>query len=186
MFYALRALNDLTTANFGLLIAYLLPGFTFLWGVGVVSTTIRNWLGTVPENAPTVGGFLYLTVASVAAGLLVSTVRWLIVDTVHHATGVQRPSWNFAKLHIHREAFESIILSQYRYYQWYGGMLVASIFTYAMERTLGDWQNFSWPVDFLFLALEVILFLGSRDTLQKYYRRTEAIFACGAEKPTGS
>ncbi len=54
-------MQDVSTRNFGLLIAYLLPGFTTLWGLSYVSETIRLWLGSPPTSLPTAGGFLYVT-----------------------------------------------------------------------------------------------------------------------------
>jgi hypothetical protein len=78
----------LTDSSFGLTIAYLLPGFTTLCGVAVVSPTVRVWLGATATDSPTLGGFLYVTVGSLTAGLFLSTLRWLILDTVHHWSGV--------------------------------------------------------------------------------------------------
>src|SRR5947209_5196133 len=84
--------------NFGLLIAYVLPGFTALWGISLVTDRLGPWLFHPPADPPTVGGFLYVTLASVVAGLTVSTVRWLIIDVVHHQTGLRPPPRDFARL----------------------------------------------------------------------------------------
>ena len=75
--------------DFGLLIAYVLPGFVALWGGTYVSESLRTWIGSSATEGPTLGGFLYMTVGSIAAGLTVSTVRWMVIDTLHHATGVR-------------------------------------------------------------------------------------------------
>ena len=75
-------MKELSVANFGILIAYVLPGFTALWGVSYFSETVQVWLGSSAGDAPTVGGFLYVTLAAVGAGMTVSTVRWMIVDTI--------------------------------------------------------------------------------------------------------
>src|SRR6266511_2637234 len=91
-------MQSVTNDNFGLLIAYMIPGLIVVWGVGYVSPTVANWLGAAPPDAPTVGGFLYITIASVAAGLIVSAVRWLLIDTLHHWTGIRPPDWDFARL----------------------------------------------------------------------------------------
>src|SRR5438093_134632 len=52
--------RDVTSENFGLLIAYLLPGFVALWGVSPAVPGAGAWLAAPPVGAPTVGGFLYL------------------------------------------------------------------------------------------------------------------------------
>ena len=110
-------MRDVTNQNFGLLIAYVLPGVTALWGASYLSPTVRVWLGSAPADAPTVGGFLYLTIAAVAAGLIASTVRWAVVDTLHHVTGIPRPTWDFSRLQSNISAFNLIVEHQYRYYQ---------------------------------------------------------------------
>ena len=63
------SVKDVTTNNFGLLIAFVLPGFVLLWGMAPYSSTISEWLGQATSNAPTVGGFLYVTLASVGLGV---------------------------------------------------------------------------------------------------------------------
>ena len=84
-------MKEVSTSNFGLLIAFVLPGFTALWGAAYISPVLRSWLVGSGMTGPTVGGFLYVTLASVAAGLTVSTVRWAVIDTIHHWTGLTQP-----------------------------------------------------------------------------------------------
>ena len=165
-------MRDVSTRNFGLLIAYLLPGFTTLWGLSYVSDTIRSWLGSPPTNSPTVGGFLYVTLASIALGLTASTIRWLIIDRIHHWTGVPRPRWDFSRLQANVAAFETLVEIHYRYTQFYGGALVSLTFVYLTRRvSLGFWSTPFASTDLGFLMLAVVFFLGSRDTFRKYVVR---------------
>src|ERR1043166_3090482 len=133
--------------DFGLLIAYVLPGFLALWGGTAVSPVLRAWFGTPPANAPTVGGFLSLTVASIAAGLTVSTVRWLLVDTLHHRTGIPPPPWDFSALERNVTAFGVLIEIHYRYYQWYANALVALVWVYGARRWAAGFFSapLGWP-----------------------------------------
>jgi len=71
----------LSNDNFGPLIAYLVPGTIVLLGLSQFSPAVRVWFAATPADAPTVGGFLYLTLASLAAGMTVSALRWALVDT---------------------------------------------------------------------------------------------------------
>lgn len=165
-------MNDVSTKNFGLLIAYLLPGVTALWGIGYISETVRAWLGTPPTNTPTVGGFLYVTLASIAAGLTVSTIRWAIIDTIHHCTGVPRPKWDFSRLQANVAAFEVTVEHKYRYAQFYGNGLISLVFVYLTRRfSLGFWSTPVGWIDVAFFLLAVILFAGSRDTFRRYILR---------------
>ena len=123
-------MNVLTDSSFGLTIAYLLPGFTSLWGLAVLSPTIRSWLGTPSSDAPSLGGFLYVTVASLTAGLILSTLRWLILDWLHTSTGLKPPRRDFSRLQEQGAAFSILVADLYRYYQFYGNMMFAVAFTY--------------------------------------------------------
>jgi hypothetical protein len=168
--------RDVSSDNFGLLIAYLLPGFAALWGVRLFVPGVDAWLAASPDAAPTVGGFLYVTLGSVAAGMLVSTLRWAVLDTLHHRTGIPQPSWDFARFPANVAAFDSLVQDHYRYYQHYGNMLVALAFVYASSTWVhpglaghSGWRHVA------FLVSGIVLYLGSRDALRKYYERTAAI-----------
>ncbi len=108
----------------GLLIAYVLPGFTLLWGVSSAIDGLAPWLGSATEM-PSVGGFLYVTVASVGVGLTLSTIRWLIIDPIHHRTGIHRPTWDFSRLGENVQAFRVLVEVHYHYYLFHANTLVA-------------------------------------------------------------
>src|SRR5690349_516816 len=110
------ASHDPSITNFGLFIAYVLPGFTALQGLPFPANHAAAW-GT--EGGATLSGFLSGTVEAVAVGLTVSTVRWLVIDTVHHRTGLKPPAWDFARLERSVEAFELLVHIHYRYYKFY-------------------------------------------------------------------
>jgi hypothetical protein len=168
-------MTDVTRANFGYLIAYVLPGLLIVVKVSAYSATVRSWLGATPVDAPTVAGFLYVTLASVGAGLVVSALRWLVLDTIHHHTGVPRPYWDFSKLPRALAAFEGAVEAHYRYAQFYGNSLVALVIA-----TIGGlpFVHTITVSPFVLtgatLALAALLFVASRDALQKYYDRTSA------------
>jgi hypothetical protein len=178
-------LGDLTSENFGLLIAYLLPGFVLLWGARPLLPGVEVWLATSPGTAPTVGGFLYVTLGSVAAGMFVSALRWAVIDTLHHRTGIAPPPWDFAKFSANAAAFDSLVQDHYRYYQHYSNMLVALGLAYAARAWAGGvfpgqggWRDVG------FLVIGAVLYLGSRDSLRKYYQRTASILGSGLVAPS--
>lgn len=182
-----RPVKPVSSNTFGLLIAYILPGALVLWGLSFVSQTIRTWLGTSPSESPTVGGFLYVTLASVGAGLTVSTVRWMVLDSINHRTGIPRPQWDFSRLQKNIAAFDRIVEDQYRYFQFYGNTFVSIIVVYVARRagigysqTLADWM------DALLLALACVFFLGSRDTYRKYVLRGNMLLGRTAPPQRGA
>ena len=156
-------MEQVTRTNFGLLIAYLIPGFIALVGMSFLSDTIRAWL--VGHDAVTIGGFLYSTIAAMVVGLMCSTVRWIAIDTLHHRTGIRRPEWNFADLQENLEAYLLLEENHYRYYQFYGNSLIAWAIGYGSWRysvTDRPWQS----ADLAFMVIAMLLYLGSRDTLR--------------------
>ena len=90
-------MTPVTDRSFGILIAYLIPGFLTVQAMQQHSPTLRAWFGAAENAEPTVGGFLYVSVVSFAAGLLASTVRWLLLDTFHERTGIRKPAWDFSQ-----------------------------------------------------------------------------------------
>lgn len=166
------SVTTVSDANFGPLVAYLVPGATVLAGLSPFVPILSEWFAASPTDAPTIGGFLYLTVASLAAGMTVSAVRWVVVDTLHAWTGIRRPSLDFSRLEKNAEAFSLLIDIHYQHYLFYSNALVAVAFTYGCYRVrLGGFLPFGW-LDLAFVALEIVFFTTSRDTLRKYYART--------------
>lgn len=165
-------MRDISAANFGILVAYILPGFFVVLSTSPFSETLSFWLGKTSACSPSLGGFLFIGLGSLAAGLVASTFRWLILDSIHHRTGIRSVEWDFGKLREGFEAFEFVVESSYRYYQFYGNMLVAVIYCWCCARInngLGD--RLFEPLDAVVALINVVLFLGSRDTLRKYYLR---------------
>ena len=107
-------MQNVTNANFGPLIAYLVPGATALWGISEFYPALRSWFAVVPMQTPTIGGFLYLTVASIACGMVISAIRWAVVDTFHRVTGLPPPKLDFSKLGPNVEAYSLLIEIHYQ------------------------------------------------------------------------
>ena len=165
-------MKDVTSNNFGVLIAYLVPGATALWGLSSFSPAFRSWFAATPTDAPTISGFLYLTVASLAVGMTVTAIRWACVDLVHSVTGLKAPDLDFSQLPGKVDAYNLLIEIHYRHYQFYANMFVATAITWICHRiTMESKCQLSW-IDPTFVLVEAIFFLTSRDTLRKYLNRT--------------
>ena len=176
-------MRDVSPFNFGLAAAYLVPGFVVLWGASYLLPIVRTWLALPPDNLPTVGGLLYVTVASLAAGTTASAVRWALFDTLHHHTGVVPPRWDFAALPEKLDAFQTLIEIHYRYYQLHANLLVALAFAYAARLSATPWRAYHVGiVDLGFVVVSIVLYFGSRDALRKYYRRAGELLSKSSER----
>ena len=177
-------MKDVTSNNFGVLIAYLVPGATALWGLSSFSPSLRAWFAATPRDAPTISGFLYLTVASLAVGMTVTAIRWACVDLVHAATGLKTPDLDFSQLPGKVDAFNLLIEIHYRHYQFYSNMFVATAITWICHRfSILPRCQISWT-DLGFLLVEAIFFLTSRDTLRRYYSRTQQLLSDESQSET--
>lgn len=157
----MSAQSDAST-NFGSLIAYVLPGYTALRGLPLPAAPTITW---TPAPDCNLGGFLSGTLQAIAVGLTVSAVRWMLIDTLHHRTGLRPPNWNWARLEKSSSAFELLVHIHYRYYKFYANMVIALIWAFLN----GGYASGRWSIAYALLAL---LFLAaSRDALQKYYDR---------------
>ena len=168
-------MKDVSPGNFGVLIAFVLPGFIVLWGVSYFSATVRLWLSGA-GTSPSIGGFMFGTLASVAAGVTVSTVRWLVIDKIHHWTGLRQPPWNFSRLGRNVDAYNVLNDIHYKFYLFHANGLIALIFVYVARRA--HQGIFTAPVGWFDLGLallSVVLFVGSRDMLRKYYTRVSQL-----------
>ncbi|MBL8827245.1 MAG: hypothetical protein JNM18_09685 [Planctomycetaceae bacterium] len=168
-------MTELSGKNFGLLIAYVLPGFVLLYGLQPVSSAINGWLSVSPTIPASIESLFFVTVASTAAGMTVSAVRWLLIDSLHHVTGLRRPVWDDAKLQQNIDAFDAIVEAHYRYYQFYANTLIALPILFAVAlATKQAWARTPLPLA-AFGVIEITFLAMSRDTLRKYYRRTSRL-----------
>ncbi len=159
--------------QFGFVIAYLIPGFIVVNGIGEVSPTVANWLAV--STNPTIGGFFYIVLLSLLVGLTCSTVRWLCLDSFHRWRGLKPTKWEMERLSKNIEAFDLIVSYHYRYYQFYGNVLVAVPVTLALfGYTSGPSQIESITI-VIVVAFELLFFVGSNDSFRKYVHRSNEL-----------
>lgn len=159
--------------QFGLMIAYLLPGFIALGGVALIVPSVARWLQPLDfEGLSGIGPPVYAVLSAIAAGMICSCVRWLLIDHTLHAMGVRSPRWNPSQLESHLASFNYLVESHYRYYQFYANTIVAIAWTYLLHRSIGTVDMLGPGTDMGVLILCAVLFAGARDSLSKYYNRT--------------
>jgi len=174
-------MKEITDKNFGLIIAFLLPGFLLLWLMSlsdIGNAEISAWLKSFSD--PSVSGFLYVTLASLTLGLVISAIRWAVVDHLLECSfrlfGKPLPKINFSKLKDPDKfaAFQGVNENHYRYYQYYSNTLAAivvgSLIYLARGKEMAS--HLTWVS---VVVLILMLLAASADCLFKYHARASEI-----------
>jgi hypothetical protein len=167
------------TQQFGVVIAFLLPGFILLWAVQIHSSVVRLWLqGAMNPGAaegPTGGSFLLAAIASLALGMLVSGFRWIVYDCILFGWILQdvRPKRiSFSALSKHLPAVSILIENHYRYFQYYANSSVA-----LGVAGLISIRQLSILHGLLIVVIEVVMGAAARDSWNKYYDRLTMVLS---------
>lgn len=169
---------DATIRGFGLLIAFLLPGFLVIFGYSLLVPALSDWLLTTSAaQGPSVGGFLFSTLASLMVGLLISAVRCVTVDPfLYYVTCLPKPQQKNESLGEadKLKGFEAAIENHYRYFQCYSHSWIASIVVVTGIIYIHPEWNLCYVV-IATLILSVVLIWVSREELRSYNDRIRAI-----------
>lgn len=160
-----------STNQFGLMIAYLLPGFIGLAGIAPLAPAVGGWLSTGAHADAGVGPPIYAVLAATTLGMILSAFRWLLIDHLHHWTGLKPPRADFDRVAERLSAFTYAVEHNYRYYQFVANSLVAVVWAYVLNRWNGT-AAFGIGTDLAFVVVCATLFAASRNALSRYYART--------------
>lgn len=172
-------MEEVLGRGFGLCIAFVVPGLVALWGASFIEPSIGVWLAVASQGGPTVGSFLFVLLGSITAGLTASAVRWVVVDSIHHWTGVEPPRWRLCVLQENLDAYQVLVEYHYRHYQFYANTLVSGAFALGARAASGGIRVGSFWMIIGWVALAVVFFAASRDTLRKYYSRVAELLSAG-------
>jgi len=165
-------MNLSSNSQFGLIVAYLLPGFIGLTGIAPFAPVVAAWLRPSTYAEASLGPPVYALLAATTIGMIASSIRWLVIDQLHHAMGLNPPLLDDARLEERLTAFNYLVENHYRYYQFVANTLVAVAGAYAINRWAGTSHLFGVSTDIGVVVLCGTLFVASRDNLAKYYSRT--------------
>lgn len=158
-------------ATFGALIAFLLPGFVCLYGLSFSVTRLTMFVAGGSAETES-AGFFYTLMVSLSFGLIVSAIRWAIIDKAfEYLFKLKWPKnvhWDRLNDEKTLASFQFIVQNHYHYYQYYSNTFVALLISatvYELRKaTLGWW----WVA---IAAVLAILIFGSFSTLSNYFKR---------------
>lgn len=179
-------MTKISSRQFGLIIAFLIPGFIGLAGSAPLMPVVGEWLRPVNLGDFGIGPTIYALMAAIAAGMVLSCLRWLAIDHLLQWPEIPAPTWDFRQLENRLEALDYLSDNHYRYYQFYANSLVAILWAYSVNRFLQTSPYLGFGTDLGVALLCVVLFLGSRDALSKYRLRANQLIGqvAGKERET--
>lgn len=175
---------DAPNQNFGLIIAYLVPGFVGLAGATPLFPAVGQWLRPVDQGDLGFGPPVYALLAAIAVGVIVACFRWILLDQFHHWTGLRRPEWDARRLPEARPGVDFLVQANWRYYEATGNMLIALCWAYGVARVTDTLPALGTGTDLGMLVLTLVLLAASRDALARYFNGTGRLLGRAAEKGT--
>ncbi len=82
----------ISSSQFGLIVAFLIPGFIGLTGVAPLMPIVGEWLRPVNLGNYGIGPTVCALMAATAVGMILSCVRWLVVDHLLEWSGIRTPA----------------------------------------------------------------------------------------------
>lgn len=151
--------------NFGLVIAYLIPGFCGTYALTPHVTAINALVG----GAANTGSVVVLLLIALAVGIIINAISWVVVRNFIHFTGVKSPSGIVYRKSSRQDAlrYNRLIESTFRYHQFYSNMLVGILLLTPLWLAAPVQDNILRNASFPFVV--IILFWAARDSLRNYY-----------------
>lgn len=163
-----------SSLDFGVVIAFVAPGFVAFQAASYHMPTARAWMAAASEKEQSVGVFLFVLLASLSMGLVVSGVRALAIDNLLRFRHLLRRlvvpelTLDWSKVDDKRLlVLVTIRDAHYRHYQFYSNTLVALLF-WAFSRAFASEPSLPWQHWALITAAVVALLLSARDSLLRY------------------
>lgn len=162
--------------NFGLLIAFFLPGFMGLYALRPFSQSVNEWFTAILDKDKTVGATFLLLASSLVVGLIISACREIFLDRLHRATRVGAKPFKYGKFSDPNKMalLEGLIANKYRFYQFYGNTMLASLLLLLSNLKRTEIST-NWLVLAINLGVVIFLFCASRGALKDMYATYQGI-----------
>lgn len=154
--------------NFGLLIAYLIPGFLGTYALAEYVSAINTLLGGA-DKVPSTGAYVPLLFIALAVGIVINAFSSIVIRRLIHRSGIDpKPAVVHKKFRNEDlPRYEFIVETTFRYHQFYSNMLVAILL---LTRV---WLSVPFPEKWLriasFLVVISVLFSAARSSLRAFY-----------------
>jgi hypothetical protein len=166
---------ELKTGNldFGVIIAFVAPGFVTFQAISYHMPTAQAWMSAASNSEQSVGVFLFVLLASLALGVVVSGVRALVIDKLLRSRllrslAVPQLNLNWSKVDVAKLPILLVIRDgHYRYYQFYSNSLVA-LALWAVSRSFAGSFGLNYYQWAIVIITIVALLESARVSLRRY------------------
>ena len=125
--------HDQLGKSFGLVIAFLVPGMIGLYAASLHVPMLHDWFAAAGHAQTTVGGFLFIIIASSGAGVFLSGVRWYFLEErIKRAAGISTKHETANRRDTETElVYQNVRQHHYDFYLFYSNTLVALVVLWA-------------------------------------------------------
>jgi hypothetical protein len=163
-----------SSLDFGVVIAFVAPGFVAFKAASYHMPTARAWMDAASNKEQSVGVFLFVLLASLSMGLVVSGVRALAIDNLLRSPRILGrfvvPQITFDWAQVDDKKLSILLTlrdSYFRHYQFYSNTLVALVF-WTFSRAFATGPSLPWQQWALIGTGIIALLLSARDSFLRY------------------
>lgn len=162
-----------SSLDFGVIIAFVAPGFVAFWATSYHMPMATAWMTAAADKEQNVGVFLFVLLASLSLGLVISGVRALLIDNLLRWRFLGKlvvPPLNLDWSRVNEKKLALLLTirdNHYRYYQFYSNTLTALVL-WAFARAFAVAPRLSWQYWVLIASALVALLLSAREALHRY------------------
>ena len=171
--------QDQLGKSFGLIIAFLIPGMVGLYAVSFYVPVIREWFGIAVDQSTTIGGFLFVIVASIGMGVFISGMRWFVLE--HLIWKRESPELNTAQRSKTQTelVYQNLVWQFYNFYQFYANTLFAIVLLYLAWVFAERWPEGVKLVATTALLIPAcfVLYKSARNSLNRFDQRRESVLS---------
>ena len=155
--------------NFGLVIAYLIPGFLATYAVAPHVSTVDELLGR-PSRVPDSASVVPLVLIAVGVGIIINAISAALIRPVIHLSHVHPPDDPVERKYTIEDMhkYNHLVETTFRFHQFYSNTLVAVVLLAPvwLVRPLQD--NFLRNASLLLVV--GVLFYTARNSLRNFYK----------------
>jgi hypothetical protein len=179
-------MKDLNIKSFGLLIAYLLPGFACIFCFAFWIDSFKNLIDGFMSTNSDFGSFLFVLLLALLFGLILNAFRWIIYERwLLRKHTIPEDYYQELIKHDNLQAIHSTLDENFRYHQFYGNISIVFLgfFFEFIKRTFFNPPESSErhnilviiAIGFLLVILELVIVSAAKQSFKRYVNRSKSI-----------